>query len=90
VFAIANQVLLDIFAVEKNLSVGWFQQADEHFDGGAFAGAVGSEVTENLSRLKAEVDALHSEHRAVILRESSRFEHRAPSCEQTDFERIPG
>ena len=40
--------------------------------------------------LVREIDALDGEHRAVILREPSRFEHRAPSCEKTVLERIPG
>jgi hypothetical protein len=89
-FAVTNKILLNILALEENLALSRFQKAGEHLYRCAFARAVRAEIAEDLAGLEAEFNIVYGEHRAVILGEPSRFEHRAPSCEQRDFGRIPG
>ena len=36
-FAVADEIMLNILAMKQNLAAGGFQKADEHLDGGAFA-----------------------------------------------------
>ena len=67
---------MNVLAVVDDLPVRRLEQASEHFDGGAFAGAVGAEVAENLSGLQRKGDVPHSKDGAVEFGESSGLEHR--------------
>ncbi len=78
VFAIGHKILLDVPAIEMDFSMSWLEQADEHFYGGAFAGAVGSQVTQDTSGTDLEADVLDSGNRAVDLCELKRLEHESP------------
>jgi hypothetical protein len=51
--------LSQIFLIQQNPSAIRFDKADEHVEAGGFAGAVGSEQTNDLALLNPQADGLH-------------------------------
>src|SRR5690242_19732484 len=70
-FTVADEVLVDVLTVVEDLAVGGLEESGQHFDGGAFAGAVGAEVTQHLPGLKRKVDVPHGKDGTVEFGESS-------------------
>ena len=71
----ALEVAADVLAVEEDASAGGFEQAGEHLDGGAFAGAVGAEIAQDLAGADGEADAIHGGRSDEGLAEIESFEH---------------
>jgi hypothetical protein len=71
----ALQVAADILAVEEDASAGRLEQAGEHLDGGALAGAVGAEIAQDLARADGEADRVHGGGTDEGLGEIKGFEH---------------
>ena len=53
------EIPFDVMAHHLNGTAVRGEQAEDHFDSGGFAGAVGAEKTENLAGLYREADILH-------------------------------
>jgi hypothetical protein len=45
--------------VEEDASAGGLEEAGEHLDGGALAGAVGAEIAQDLAGTDGEADRVH-------------------------------
>ena len=75
-FAIRDEIFADVLAVVDDLAVGGLEEAREHFDRGAFAGAVGAEVAQHLSGFERKGDVPNGQDGAVEFGESSGLEHR--------------
>src|SRR5436190_23197428 len=63
------RVLGDVHAVDEDLAVRRRENAGQHFDGRAFAGAVAAKVTENLPVLDLEGNVVHGGKTAIELGE---------------------
>ena len=62
-----GEIVVDAVAVVKDLPLGGFDQAGEHLHGGAFAGAVGAQVAEDLAWLYREAHLPHGGGVIVVL-----------------------
>ena len=71
-----GEVVVDAFAVVKDLPVGRLDQPGQHLDRGALAGAVRPQVAEDLSGPDGETHLAHGGRVVVVLRQRSSFEHR--------------
>ena len=47
---------MDVAAGEEDLALGGLDHADDHLDGGGFAGAIGAEVAEHFAFFEGEAD----------------------------------
>ena len=69
------EIAVDVLAMEEDVAGGGLQESGEHFDGGAFSGAVGSEVAENFAGVDDEADAIHGGDAGVELGKLPGFQH---------------
>jgi len=72
-----DAVLENIFAVEANFTVAWFDQSDQHLDGRTLARAVGTEISEDLPRANCEAYILDRWNAAVPFGGMPNFQHDA-------------
>ena len=72
---VGDPVILDVAAVEEDFSGGGFDEAGEHVDCGAFAGAVGSEIAENFAGADGKTDFGDRPDPGVDLGQETGFEH---------------
>jgi hypothetical protein len=49
--SVGYKIALNVIAVLRNLAVGGFEKARQHFYGGTFAGAIWAQAPENLAGL---------------------------------------
>jgi hypothetical protein len=70
------EIVPDVLAMEEDASAGGFEEAGEHLDSGAFAGAVGAEVAQDLARVDGEADGIDGRGSDEGLGEIEGFEHR--------------
>jgi hypothetical protein len=73
--AIARQVQEDRLPLPQHVAVARLHQAHEHAHRRRFAGAVGTEITENLPGFRDERDVAQGGQRTVILGQRAGFEH---------------
>ncbi len=62
-----RQVFPHILSMEGDPALGGLDQSSEHFDGSAFAGAVGSKISEDLAWLDGEAHMVDDGNPAVEL-----------------------
>src|SRR6185295_1430309 len=70
-----GEVVVHALPAKQNLSFGWLDQAGQHLYCRTLAGSVGSQVSQNLTRLHRETDVPHRRCVLVVFREGSRFQH---------------
>jgi hypothetical protein len=70
-----DRILGQRAAVERDRPGARLEQADDDVDGGALAGAVGTEIADDLAALQLKADPVEREQAAVPLGEPSRLEH---------------
>ena len=70
-----GEVVVDVAAGEEDLAAGGLDEADDHFDGGGFAGAVGAEVAEDVAGGEGEADVFDGGDAAVGFGDVFEFEH---------------
>ncbi len=76
--AVGGEVVVDVAPGEEDLAVGRLYHADDHFDGGGFPGAVGSQVAEDFAGLEFEADVFDGGDAAVGFGDVHEFEHGHP------------
>src|SRR5262249_25538855 len=71
----AGEIVINAATSVKNLTFGRFDQACEHLDSCALAGAIRSEITEDFARPDRKADSVNRRYVAVMLGEIAGFEH---------------
>ena len=70
-----GEVLVDVAAGEEDFAAGGLDEADDHLNGGGFAGAVGPEVAEDVAGGEGEADVFDGGDGTVGFGDVSEFEH---------------
>ena len=71
------QIVADVLPIEQNLAGRRLQQAGEHLDRGALAGAIGSDITQNFAAPDLKADVRDGGNSPVVLGQAANFKHGA-------------
>jgi hypothetical protein len=66
---------LHVIPCDDSTASAGFEQADEDFDGGGFAGTVRSQKTKKLTLLDMQIEIFHGDQLAIALFEIDRRNH---------------
>src|SRR5258706_13078377 len=72
---VGDRVKLNRAAVEEDLTAGHFDETGDHLHGGGFAGAVGSQISGDCSRMRGVADVVDSSDAGKSFRDAAEFEH---------------
>ncbi len=73
--AVGLEIVADALAFEEHLAVGGLEEAGDDLDGGGFAGAVGTDVADDLAGTEAKADVVDGGKATIAFGESFDLEH---------------
>ena len=89
----ADQVVTNVVPIPEDLPRGGRQQSGEHLHRRGFPGAIGPQITRDLSRWHRKRDVIHHRAIAVLLRQPANVQHRVLPVQELDTalgEMFPG
>jgi len=70
-----REVVYNAAAIEQDLTIARFQQADDHFHRCALSGPVGADIAENLAGTNGEINVAYGCYSLKTLGQMADFEH---------------
>src|SRR5690348_10901133 len=68
-------IVVDALAIQRDFAGGRLKQANDHFDRGALAGAVGTEIAERFAAMNLEAHMVDDRDTGVTFGQVANFEH---------------